>query len=221
VIPNFDNLMNEPKECGLSAFETSGPLKRKSSRTPQNYLSASRVEAEHGDFSPVDKHEILVTVSLYHSEKDTKMAQYVVLGSQPLTVLRDRMYCLADHILDGPDTRSSFMFIENTFYNDMRSPKAMDYSRTIMEWANLHERFKHPGVGIGMTAKRMEAVTFDQLGINLGTQYLLCHQGNCEHVMVFDEVRLFHAGDVQNQRAYPLQVYGFKLCYSDIIFSAV
>ena len=50
------------------------------------------------------------------------MAQYVVLGSQKLTALRDRMYCLADHILDGPETRSSFMFIENVFYNDLRCP---------------------------------------------------------------------------------------------------
>jgi len=205
-MPKYDDLVNEPKNSGLSVF-TPTLGKRKSMRPPQNYLPESRVEAEHEGFWQVDAREVLITISLYHSEKDAKMAQYMVLGSQTLTALRDRMYCLAHHILDGPETRSSFMFIENTFYNDMRSPKAMDYSRIIMEWANEHERYQHPGVGMGMTAKRMEEVKFEELSIALGAQYLLCHQGSCEHVMVFDELRLLQPDDVQNQKAYPLQLF--------------
>jgi len=52
-----------------------------------------------------------------------------VLGSQPLTVLRDAIYCLYDTIMDGPEVKSGYFMIENVFYNDMRHPGAIDYSQ--------------------------------------------------------------------------------------------
>ena len=48
-----------------------------------------------------------------------------VLG---LTVLRDKLYCLSDKILDGAESLSGYFFIENVFYNDSRSSTAIDYS---------------------------------------------------------------------------------------------
>ncbi len=75
--------------------------------------------------------EIIISVAFYHQEKGIKSQEYLVLGSQPLTALKERFYCLSDHILDGPSTKSSFFFIENTFYNDFRDPNALDYSRYI------------------------------------------------------------------------------------------
>ena len=48
--------------------------------------------------------------------------------------------------------------------------------RVIMDWTNENERYKDPGVGMGMTAARMQDVTFDDLDIVIGAQYLLCHQ---------------------------------------------
>jgi len=134
-MPCHKALLEEPSSSGLACC-TQDSKKRKIDKNRRNTLSEARRTKEHEGYEEVDKAEVLLTVSLYHSEKDLKMAQYVVLGSQGLTALRDRMYCLADHILDGPDTKSSFMFIENAFYNDMRSSKAMDYSRHIMLWAN-------------------------------------------------------------------------------------
>lgn len=38
-------------------------------------------------------------------------------------------------------------------------------------------------------AKRMERVRFRDLNICLGKQYLFVHQGSCEHVFVFTEMR--------------------------------
>lgn len=51
-----------------------------------------------------------------------------MLGSQPLTELRDAMYCLSD-IAEGVKTRSAYFFIENVFYNDLRDKANIDYSK--------------------------------------------------------------------------------------------
>ena len=47
----------------------------------------------------------------------------MVLGSQYLYELREKIYCLTDQ-LEG-DSKGSFFFIENTFYNDKNG---RDYS---------------------------------------------------------------------------------------------
>lgn len=51
-----------------------------------------------------------------------------MLGSQPLSALRDRVYCLQDKQLDGAHTKSGYFFIEGKFYNDLRDPRALRYS---------------------------------------------------------------------------------------------
>ena len=51
-----------------------------------------------------------------------------MLGSQCLSELRDKFHCIADHMLDGPNHKSGFVFLEDVFYNDMRDPANVDYS---------------------------------------------------------------------------------------------
>lgn len=88
---------------------------------------------EDREAEPLDPKEIVLSVAIYDTKgKAIKSQEYFVLGSQPLTALRDRLYCLNDHILDGPSTKSSYFFIENTFYNDTRYPNAMDYSQCVI-----------------------------------------------------------------------------------------
>jgi len=71
--------------------------------------------------------EIVLSVSLFHTKKNVEVQEWLVLGSQKLTELRDLLYCLNDHAFDGPNTPSGFFFIENVFYSDMRDPNAKDY----------------------------------------------------------------------------------------------
>jgi len=209
AVPAYKDLLEEPLRSGLACCSEPAQKKRKLVKVPTNYITPARAENEHDGHEEVDRGEVVLTVSLYHSSKDMKVAQYRFLGSQKLTALRDRMYCLADHILDGPETKSSFLFIENVFYNDLRSSKALDYSEHVMRWANEGERFKAPGVGMNMTATRMEEVAFRELpGVRIGAQYVLCHQGDCEHIVTFDEIRLFrHESDHCNRLAYPIQLF--------------
>ena len=71
---------------------------------------------------------MLLKVRVYHPQTFIKTQEFVVLGSQSLTVLRDALYCVEDKILDGPHTPSSYFFVEGKFYNDLRDRRAIKYS---------------------------------------------------------------------------------------------
>lgn len=57
--------------------------------------------------------------------------------------------------------------------------------RPIIDWAAKGER----GIGPYETGA-MESTTFDQLTIKLGHPYLYQHQGKCEHIIIFSDIRL-------------------------------
>ncbi|CAL1530071.1 unnamed protein product [Lymnaea stagnalis] len=159
----------------------------------------------------VTKCLIIGTSSCRVRERET----YLVLGSQHLTELRDKIKCSSDCVIPGdyssmPDVdpkllqkagdifKSSCLFIENTFYNDTRLPDNKDYSKPIIKWAEEHLP------GEVMSTANMQDTTFCHLKIRLGQNYLFLHQGNCEHAVVFTDLRLFSADDNQDRRAYPL-----------------
>ena len=54
--------------------------------------------------------------------------ELLVLGSQPLSALRDRISCLSDEELSGQETPAGFFFIEGKFYNDLRARNATKLS---------------------------------------------------------------------------------------------
>ena len=61
-------------------------------------------------------------------------------------------------------------------------------NRVIIDWAKDPQRRKCPGLGL-FTSKRMEDVVFEDLRVKLGYPYLYCHQGNCEHLLIFTDMR--------------------------------
>eukprot|EP00271_Cylindrocystis_brebissonii_P004071 TRINITY_DN1545_c0_g2_i1.p1 TRINITY_DN1545_c0_g2~~TRINITY_DN1545_c0_g2_i1.p1 ORF type:complete len:419 (+),score=78.54 TRINITY_DN1545_c0_g2_i1:101-1258(+) len=94
----------------------------------------------------LDPNEILLVVRLRHPEKDTLAQELIVCASQPLTALRDAIYCL--HDMAAADMQrsqpSAFFCIENVFYNDMRNSHAKDYSEPILR-QNLQQRMQADG----------------------------------------------------------------------------
>ena len=63
--------------------------------------------------------------------------------------------------------------------------------REITEWAK--QSFKRSSKKLGsFTTKKMQDTKFKNLQIRLGYPYYYCHQGNCEHLMIFDDMRLGH-----------------------------
>ncbi|KAK8765350.1 hypothetical protein V5799_032041 [Amblyomma americanum] len=149
------------------------------------------------------------------------LSEVAVLGSQTLLELRAKIQCVSDDVPIGdfsenPDKpqgpaaseiyKSGFFFIGNTFYNDMSDPSCRDYSEAIIEWA------KEPRRGLGPFKKAiMGDVTFDQLEICLGYPYVYKHQGSCEHLLVFSDIRMHHAHDSQHLLDYPFVVKNFPV----------
>lgn len=53
--------------------------------------------------------------------------------------------------------------------------------REIVEWAAKS--------GIEYQCKTMETTKFNELTVRIGCPYLYLHQGNCEHLLVFSDIR--------------------------------
>lgn len=139
-----------------------------------------------------------------------------VLGQQTLLSLREKISCIADIISpgdfsDNPDRpqkpramdlyKSGFFYIGNTFYNDMSSPSCKDYSQVIRGWARNRRRDVGP-----FESRRMETTRFVDLELQLGYPYVYVHQGHCEHLLVFSDLRMLHPDDSQNPSDYPLRL---------------
>lgn len=190
------------------------------------------------DNKPVDFPEVVLCLEVYHNKRTTlKTQEFLVLGRQYLTDVRDRIYCLTDEIMDkaGQYDPSGYFFIEDVFYNDMREPSAIDYSMPILDWlqnsknealekwesifsgelqqkqkALLGDENKQRLPLPPLSARHMQHTRFCELRFQIGAGYLYCHQGDCKHVFVIRDMRLIHSDDVQNRAAYPLMTFQTK-----------
>jgi hypothetical protein len=136
-IPSYEELSRKKKEAPLHcikharwAAEQTRILQRKKE---VNYLTEnvnSHLDPE-APTEPVDSEDVVLSIALYHPSKNTKTQEYRVLGQQSLTALRDKLYCLSDHMLEGPKIKSGYFFVEHTFYNDMRHQPNADYSKYV------------------------------------------------------------------------------------------
>ena len=169
--------------------------------------------------------EFVASVRIYRPLNNTQSSaiagmryaqEILVLGRNLLCDLRDHIRCNMDFISAGdvaqdpfkPGKRirandlykSGFFYIEGCFYNDMRWPECLDYSDVIRKWAEEPRR----QIGPFSTAK-MEETKFQDLSIRVGYPYVYVHQGNHEHVMVFNDVRLLSSEDMQRVSDYPYE----------------
>ncbi|KAF9419538.1 hypothetical protein BGZ94_009385 [Podila epigama] len=135
---NFQRLSLKIEACPLKSLSSSSrvvvPVKQ---RPPVNFVDpesavAAAKEASNPDLSLLD--DVLVSVVFFKANRPSHPTQeFLVLGSQRLSVLRDAFYCVSDFMTQGPDdaqrsalvqntkTRkisNSYMLIESTFYND-------------------------------------------------------------------------------------------------------
>lgn len=155
----------------------------------------------------------------------------VILGSQTLADVRDKISCLSDLSIAtdvsekpvlkaGPSAKevykSGFFFIEGTFYNDMRDPTNKDISSVIREWAISRN------IGTFDTAL-METTRIDSLKVKFGFPWVYQHQGNCEHLIVFSDSRLVNSNDDLPIDAYPrihrIKPYINRYCMTCGMFS--
>ncbi|KAI6704182.1 hypothetical protein NL676_013318 [Syzygium grande] len=202
-------------------------------------LTNSEVKVKSSDLQenmPVLYPEIVLCVEVYHNVRRwIKTQEFLVLGRQLLTELRDKIYCMMDHIMRkaGKHDSSGYFLIEDFFCNDLRDPAAIDYSEPILEWlrnskdealkkwecilaGELGQKQKDV---VGDTAisqlpqfktVEMQKTRFCDLKFQLGAAYLYCHQGDCKHTIVIRDMRLIHPEDVHNRAAYPIVTFQQK-----------
>ncbi|TVU36097.1 hypothetical protein EJB05_18013 [Eragrostis curvula] len=200
-----------------------------------NYVSApwkkkASISEEH---RPVAHPEVILCVEVYEKRyASVKSQEFLVLGSQFLTDLRDNIYCLTDKLMNraGQHDHSGYFLIEDTFYNDTRHYSSSDYSKPILDWLQnsseeasekwdaitsgvLKKRQKDLLRGLNISnvpefkSEKMQRIRFSDLQFRLGAGYLYCHQGNCKHMIVIRDMRLIHPDDTHNQADYPLMTF--------------
>ncbi|KAF8046992.1 hypothetical protein N665_3269s0001, partial [Sinapis alba] len=225
---------SETWEDGEDASSTSleGFEKMQSLKSIDNYtlVKPSDIQGTVDALFP----EVILCVEIYNSRK-FKTQEFLVLGRQMLTELKDKIHCVTDQVMEkaGKYDPSGYFLIEDIFYNDLRNPSATDYSKPILNWlwnskdealkkwegiitGELHQKQRTAlGVTKAMDLPRfgsaeMQSTRFCDLRFRLGASYLYCHQGDCKHVIVIRDMRLSHPEDVQNRAAYPRLIYQLK-----------
>ncbi|KEH32719.1 putative snRNA-activating protein complex, subunit 3 [Medicago truncatula] len=193
---------------------------------------------------PVQDSEVVLSVEIYHNFRNgvkvfsakKKTQELLVLGGQNLSVLRDKINCSTDQVMQkaAQHDPSGYFLIEDVFYTDLRDPSAIDLTRPILDWLqNSKEEAQKKWEYIinGELQQKQKAIVgeasvshlprfasfemhkihFCDLGFRLGAGYLYCHQGDCTHTLVIRDMRLIHADDVQNWAVYPIVTFQLKI----------
>jgi len=107
-----------------------------------------KIEKEKG-FEEI-KENIVLSVAIFHSNKSserfTKSHEFLVLGEQYLSELKDCLYCLMDKSLIGPTIKNSFFFIEGAFYDNTRHNPTHRISQPIVDWSRENEHYLQTGI---------------------------------------------------------------------------
>lgn len=145
--------------------------------------------------------------------------EFLVLGTQHLSELRDKIYCqcqfgpfhdISEDFEEISRTASSqipssskqnsggVFFITDTFYKDDDELADQEFPFEITEWMA-----RQPEIG-KVSIKSMRSTKFEDLSIRLGYPQLYRHYENCEHVVVVADVRLLATSDSLKSADYPM-----------------
>ncbi|KAJ4810048.1 snRNA-activating protein complex subunit [Rhynchospora pubera] len=221
--------------CGTSTCTNSERMRSLKFSTTPAKVKATRP----GQSIPIKCPEVILCVEIYHPKKyGTKTQEFLVLGSQMLTDLRDNIYCLTDKVMKavGKSDPSAYFLIEDTFYNDLRQHSSIDYNRSIIDWLENSQgeaSAKWDAILSGALRKKqkellgdleasslpkfktahMQKTCFSNVRFRLGNGHLYCHQGNCRHLIVIRDMRLLDPDDAQMQGDYPMLIYQLRTKY--------
>jgi hypothetical protein len=211
-------------------------------RVEMNYLPSTKTKPRHHSSSDqgLGRSVPVFSIAIFFPNKKPqyRMQEFLLLGSQPLTDLRDALYCLSDFVasaieppcpskpgaalqnekVDRLNSRtkkmsSSYFFVEDVFYCDTRADKSEDYANTIMEWGSDPARQTQPNNPFkSLKLAHGESVCFQDLAWRIDQPYLFTHQGNCEHIFIVKEIRLLDPKiDDTVFDAYPKPVFMSKI----------
>ncbi|KAK7053468.1 hypothetical protein VNI00_004094 [Paramarasmius palmivorus] len=215
---SVDQLEQRLKNIKLSSWKLS-PEASLFIRAPKNSdLNVySEVRKTPGDEHCMTGLEAIITFSVYgkvlwRPSMVTRTSQHCILGSQTLGDLFEAIPCLSNEIpteqiegsrVTGYDntmqTRGSngcALCIEGVVYGDGLNEE--DYANKFIQHA---KSFKSPGE-LRKAPTTIHETPLNSLSLRINFPYWVLHEGNCEHFVVFDSIRLSHSSDPPT--GYPL-----------------
>ncbi|KII92802.1 hypothetical protein PLICRDRAFT_37596 [Plicaturopsis crispa FD-325 SS-3] len=167
-------------------------------------------------------HEALITLTVHNRlawghKNLARSSQHAILASQSLGDLFDVIPCTSNEIPEeivedgrvvgyekgSARTESSghVMCVEGVAYGDGQSEE--DYADKLIKHLDAIPAKKRPPITKGATS--MHDTPFASLTLRLNEPYWLLHEGNCEHFIVVDQIRLQHPTDPAS--GYPLTLH--------------
>ncbi|KAL7749955.1 hypothetical protein RI367_004831 [Sorochytrium milnesiophthora] len=147
-----------------------------------------------------------------------RLQQLEVLSDNTLENLRDAIQCIADfsspkersvvvngqplNQVGGPRRSNSMFVIEGRPYIDRRAEGTaafVDYSQNCMLLSAEQE------------AGDMSQTRFSSLQLRLHVPYVFVHQGSCEHLLLFDEIRLLDDDAQTKGVSFPYTIFRLRV----------
>lgn len=190
-------------------------------RYRSKFQDLTRVEEKMIDPDVVPYTQVVLTIRFYlpfsfgrDKRSNPRFHQeFLVLSSQYLSELRDKIYCQCNYgpfqdISENPfnifdsspidKVDPGFFFIHDTFYNDTRNPLNPDYSDEILKWSKRHAYIRD------FKTEKMEDTKFEDLKMRIGYPCVYQHQGACEHLFTVTSIELVNNTDNLFSSDYPI-----------------
>ncbi|EUD69312.1 hypothetical protein C922_00175 [Plasmodium inui San Antonio 1] len=146
----------------------------------------------------------VISVSFYHPIRGIKIAEYEMLSWQTLADLTDVFFCFDSSNYGLPQFDGSVYYIDGVLYPDLRSPNALDYSACILDFyrKKKENNFIRPPYKI-----QQDKAVMGQMEIPLYQKCCFLHQGNCEHRIIFNNIREYNSLRDREFSKYPLRTF--------------
>jgi len=194
-------------------------------RPPRNadYNTLTAIKTSDTDMdSPLDENDsqILITISTHYkvhwrTTVLSKSSQHVLTASQTLGDLFEVMPCVSNELPDEimkdnelsgykeadrmSGSNGSVIVINDLAYGDGLNEE--DYADKLVQ----HLKMTNSTTQIKKAKTTMHDTPFSSLQLQINAPYWLLHQGNCEHFIMIDQIRLKHSTDPAT--GYPLTIY--------------
>jgi snRNA-activating protein complex subunit 3 len=154
-----------------------------------------------------EEKELIIWVEVFHATREpSKTQSFLVLGSQVLTQLVDLIVCSFDQRLEHLEKHSKLLYIGGEFYMDGRRQGNIDYSKEIREWIETKATRRQDYKLQSNVTKKIEETKFCELKFELDAPCVYIHQGECEHLIRFRNVRLRHGLDSRDPQDFPIRL---------------
>ncbi|CAF0734946.1 unnamed protein product [Didymodactylos carnosus] len=209
----------------MSEFNQSRPHASHDTAFLKNLRECNLAKAKSLD-SEITEPTLIINAQIYFPPESREryrialMNELICLTTQTLATLRDSIECVSDEQIIGEYSQNpsdlkttgqrvgdlypaGCFIIDGVIYDDTRRTNVR-LSDKIMQFIenNSDKEKKEQQYTVGEV---MENVTFNNINsLCLGKPYIYIHQMNCEHVVVFNELKLLQNDQCLDSSLYPL-----------------